>query len=65
MSADEMFRELGYKRYEGLRCIEYHNGNNIIVFDKDVKHFYCSKFEETDFFTMQELKAINKKCLMK
>lgn len=61
--ADKMFEELGYKKFEGLRQIEYHNKNYVIVFEKDTKVFYCSKDEYEDYITMQELKAINQKVL--
>lgn len=66
-TADEMFEELGYKldwRYKNLILI-YHKDNTCIQFDMEHKTF-C-KFEESDSyvicdFSMQELKAINKKC---
>lgn len=60
-SADEMFKDLGYKKQEGLREINYYHGNDEIVIYKDFKWFSCSKQEEIDFINMQELAAINKK----
>lgn len=60
--ADEMFKELGYRKQEGLREINYYGGNDEIIFYKDFKWFSCSKCEEIDFINMQELQAINLKC---
>ncbi len=60
-SADELFEDLGYKKQEGLREINYYRGNDEIVIYKDLKWFSCSKQEEIDFINMQELQAINKK----
>lgn len=70
--ADEMFKELGYEKIEYKSSID----NSIIEYVKnfDLKAdriiaFYLDKtiavFEELankDFFTMQELQAINLKC---
>lgn len=62
MTADEMFEELGYNKSEY---------DNSIVFDKRLIEIYFFKAEKTfcgveafqsKDFTMEELKAINKKC---
>lgn len=72
MKADEMFKELEYEKIEYKNSID----TSIIEYVKhfDLKRdriiaFYLDKtisvFEETaskDFFNMQELQAINKKC---
>ena len=60
-SADEMFEDLGYKKFEGLRDIRYCTENNLIIFYKDFKGIEKRKIELVDYFTMQELQAINKK----
>ncbi len=59
--ADKMFEELGYKKFEVLRTIDFYNDNGLLQFDKDCKVIHINKNEETDFITMQELQAINKK----
>lgn len=59
--ADKMFEELEYKKFEGLRTIDFYNDNGLIQFDKDCKQIHINKNEETDFITMQELQAINEK----
>lgn len=59
--ADKMFEELGYKKFEGLRTIDFYNDNGLIQFDKACKQIHINKNEETDFITMQELQLINKK----
>ena len=59
--ADEMFEELGYKKFEGLRTIDFYNDNGLIQFDKSSKVIHINKNEETDFITIPELQAISKK----
>ena len=62
-TADEMFEELGYKKAEHIYptlgfVVEYDNGERQIDFmneEEEVKIWNIST-------TMQELKAINKKC---
>ena len=60
-SADEMFEELGYKENEGLRSIDFSNKYGLLQFDKNSNVIHIDKCEDTDFITMQELQAINKK----
>lgn len=62
MSADEMFKELGYEENEGLYEICYGDENRCINFNKKSKTVEIYKDEYEDFITMQELKAINIKC---
>lgn len=59
--ADEMFEELGYKKFEGLRTIDFYNDNGLIQFDKTYKCVHINKNEETDYIDMQELQATNEK----
>ena len=63
MTADKMFEELGYEKEENESLITYKYFNWRIYFlkaDKTVgKNMYD---DESCFFTMQELKAINEKC---
>ncbi len=61
-TADEMFEELEYTKQEGLRTIAYSSENDLIIFYKAFKGIEKRKVEDIDFFTMQELKAIIKKC---
>ncbi len=56
-----MFKKLGYKKFEGLRTINFYNDNGLIQFDKPYKNIHINKNEETDFITLEELQAINKK----
>lgn len=66
MSADEIFEELGYEKEEDECYITYRNKYfySDIVFEKGDKKFYkCECFREYEYISMQELKAINKKCL--
>ncbi len=60
-TADAMFEKLGYKKCEGLRTIDFYNDDGLLQFDKDCKVIHINKNEETDFITMQEQQAINKK----
>ena len=60
-TADEMFEELGYRKQEGLREINYYRDIDEIIFYKGFKCFSCSKQEEIDFIDMQELQALNLK----
>ena len=70
--ADKMFEELGYKKEEiiteGMHNIKYYkDDDNVIYFGKDDTGKTVRKdgeySEYCDDITMQELKAINKKCL--
>lgn len=65
MTADEMFDELGYEKREIFGGFKFYKDNdNTIIFDEANKSFikqgeygdYC------DDITVEELKAINKKC---
>jgi len=57
MSADEMFEELGYKKYENGERIEYSSTLQKIDLVKDIK-----AIDTNVVLTIQELQAINKKC---
>ena len=67
-TADEMFKELGYtiqKKGNGAMIYyEYYNKKTEDImqfwYDKTVSK-YNEKTEETDYISMQELQAINKK----
>lgn len=66
MSADEMFRELGYrKNLDNEYEVEYYIGDIYITFDKEEKTIQKRVEYELVFLakyiTMQELQAINKK----
>ena len=63
-SADEMFKELGYKKLETIweednqiHFITYTSDDTYIEFNLDTKWM-----EITNTFNMQELQAINEKC---
>ena len=70
MSADEMFKNLGYKIFEESDYfIEYQNKldncSKFIRFDlieKIFTSFYYVVPDKQSYITMQELKAINMKC---
>ncbi len=59
--ADKMFEELNFKKFEGLRTIDFYNNDGLIQFDKKFKIIHINKNEVTDFITLQELQAINEK----
>lgn len=67
-TADEIFEELGYKRFNKKHDFEnikyYKDDDNILYFDEKDKSFYKSGEYDSmcDDITMQELKVINKKC---
>lgn len=66
-SADEMFEELGYRRKQTILSEKYCNENEkIIEFWKDKTISSIIKWDSVcidyEFITMEELKAINKKC---
>ena len=62
MTADEMFKELGYiehyihKDYEEYRTDSSHSAGRSIIFNDN------KKIIMSHIITIQELKAINKKC---
>lgn len=65
--ADEMFEKLGYKKEYNLQINDinyYKNYDNVIHFILGRKSFFKSgEFDGMhDYITMQELKAIIKKC---
>ena len=65
MSADEMFEELGYwlDCENSNMCIWVNDYNEVIKFNKKRKEFYKAVGnEEFEYITVEELKAINKKC---
>lgn len=67
-TADEMFEELGYKEVKTQipKAIKlYKDDDNVYLFNLDYKDFYKSGEYDgmCDHITMQELQAINKKCL--
>lgn len=64
MTADKMFEELGY-------WLVNENENNLIIMNQDYEEIQFNKKSKTfsksyhysdAYITMQELKAINKKC---
>lgn len=68
--ADRLFEELGYeKKIENEDFLRYDNKDNPddtpmkICFSKYFKTFTKVRFLREEAISMQELKAINKKCL--
>lgn len=70
MKADEMFKELGYKKYTSDDCITYMKDLFMITFINDNKTF-ITEYKQGDYnfpqirpfeITIKELQAINKKC---
>nr|DAP59146.1 MAG TPA: hypothetical protein [Caudoviricetes sp.] len=70
MSADEMFKELGYKKYTSDDCITYMKDLFMITFIIDNKTF-ITEYKQGDYnfpeirpfeIPIKELQAINKKC---
>ena len=62
-TADEMYKELGYYRYDYLDHVDYYNDKleKVISFRKNGT-FACFDYDnEYQEITMQELQAINKK----
>lgn len=63
--ADEMFRELGYRKYSNSYSTFYQNKSKSkeILFDVEDKDFVCQDMYDYDglYITMQELQAINEK----
>ena len=65
MSADEMFEELGYENYEDLYSYNYYSRelDLLIILSTNSKEVHIRKDEDMlASISMQELKAINKKC---
>lgn len=64
-TADKMFEELGYKKTKYTQKILYINKNNkdlYITFFAPT-HEVCKQEDDAyEYITMEELKAINKKC---
>ena len=58
-TADEMFEELGYEKSEHKNCIRYRDEDYEII----LWRINEPKVEAYDSISMQELQAINKKCL--
>lgn len=61
-TADDMFDELGHVKDETGEEIIYQLNQHEIVFYLSRKQFDCGCGIGREFITMQELKAINKKC---
>ena len=69
-TADKMFEKLGYKKYGGLETCRYVRYCNIVNGEKEYIIFSKNKTVRFQYLytqvsksiTMQELKAINKKC---
>lgn len=59
--ADEMFKELGFNKNEGLYEIQYIARDNQITFDKRNNTIVVCSDDYDDKITMQELQAINEK----
>ena len=64
IDADFMFKELDFSKGEDTGFITYRNKEkDEIVFCKNKKTFFCADdFEVAREISVQELKAINKKC---
>lgn len=67
-TADELFEELGYKKQYENESIYYYIDidlkDNYIVFETGYKSFAkISCYHDAGDITMQELQAINKKCM--
>jgi hypothetical protein len=63
MTADELFEELDYWKFkDDNKHIIYRKIDLEIVFWKEDNIFLKTDCGEMSHFTMQELKAINKKC---
>ncbi len=62
--ADEMFDELGFTKYEFDTYIDYLSRENShgITFRKDMRVIDSHCGIGSEYITMQELQAINKKC---
>ena len=66
--ADKLFEQLGYKLIPQVEYRSYFlkykkDDDNIIYFDEDKEIHKDGEYAETCYgITMQELKAINKKC---
>jgi len=62
--ADKLFEELGYKLKEGAIPIKYKKDNDNVIYFRPNKTWNKSGEDDgyCDYITMQELKAINKKC---
>lgn len=60
-TADEMFEELGYEKFEDKTNIKYFYGNQEIWFYKWLREIEKCCGLGSEFINMQELQAINKK----
>ena len=62
--ADKMLDNLGYNKYEVDTYIDYlsRETSKGITFRKDMKVIDCHCGIGSEYITMQELQAINKKC---
>lgn len=64
LTADEMFEELGYKKYDCVEETEYYHAitDKVISFRDNKTIRVYDYYDGTAPITMQELKLINKKC---
>lgn len=62
--ADKMLEKAGYEKYKYLEHTDFYNKDidKIISFRNDKSIAVFNSYDEIDSITMQELKAINKKC---
>lgn len=56
-TADEIFKQLDFEKYEDKYNIKYFKGNREIWFYKETR-----EVESNKLINMQQLRAINKKC---
>lgn len=56
-TADEIFKQLYFEKYEDKYNIKYFKGNREIWFYKETR-----EVESNKLINMQQLRAINKKC---
>lgn len=64
--ADELFKDLGYKKEDYSPNVIYYtnifNDDIYYTFNKNTKKFHFIENGEVGDISMEELKAINKKC---
>ena len=64
--ADKLFKDLGYKKEDYSPNVIYYtnifNDDIYYTFNKNTKKFYFIEYGEAGDISMEELKAINKKC---
>ena len=57
INADNMFKKLGYTKLETKYEIQYSSEFKLFKLDKRFNNIFCE-----DYFGLDELQAINKKC---